>query len=387
MALVRVQRAADVEPRQPRERGDREDREQAQRPRAGSAGATGAPRRWRAVVTSARPSRAGRCGPWRSACGTPRAGAAASGRPAARSCDPGDVDRVVAVLHARRLEDVRDVPEAGVAEHAGEARRPDPSRADVLVAVRPRAQLRARVVEVDHPQPPEAERRVEAPRRRRRRPRRCRSRSRRPTGAPCRGSSRTARGRSPAAATASSIRASSSMRRAQPEPAAGAVLQDEGHVAPLVAGELRGPATRPSARRAMPASTPSPRCEPTWTLTYAAPYARATRSSCARTTTDLSMRPGSGPARLTRYGAWIDSGATPCSARRSRKAGSSPGSVGTAAPGRRVVAEHLDRGRADLGRPVGGPDHAGAEGEVGAEPPTVRKHRPKSSRGTPRPAP
>ena len=48
---------------------------------------------------------------------------------------------------------------------------------------------------------------------------------------------------------------------------------------------------------------------------------------------------------------------------------------GTAVPRGRVVAEHLDRGRADLGGAIGGLDHAVAEREVGADPPAVREHR------------
>jgi hypothetical protein len=45
-----------------------------------------------------------------------------------------------------------------------------------------------------------------------------------------------------------------------------------------------------------------------------------------------------------------------------------------AGPRRRVVGEDLERGRADLGGPVRGLDHAGAEGQVGAEASTVGEH-------------
>ena len=46
-----------------------------------------------------------------------------------------------------------------------------------------------------------------------------------------------------------------------------------------------------------------------------------------------------------------------------------------AAPRGRVVGEHLDRGRADLDGAIGGPDHALAEREVGADPSAVGEHR------------
>ena len=71
-----------------------------------------------------------------------------------------------------------------------------------------------------------------------------------------------------------------------------------------------------------------------------------------------------------------------CAASRSRNAGSSSGSVGPSPPRGRVVGEHLDRGRPDLGRAVRGLHHAVAEREVGADPPAVREHPPKSIRGT-----
>jgi hypothetical protein len=47
---------------------------------------------------------------------------------------------------------------------------------------------------------------------------------------------------------------------------------------------------------------------------------------------------------------------------------------GPSPPFRRVVAEDLESGRADLGGPLGGFDHASAEGEVGSEASSVGQH-------------
>ncbi len=55
------------------------------------------------------------------------------------------------------------------------------------------------------------------------------------------------------------------------------------------------------------------------------------------------------------------------------------GKSGAAPPGRRVVAEHLERGCADRGGAVRCPDHAAAERQVGTEAPAVREHRSKTS--------
>ena len=49
--------------------------------------------------------------------------------------------------------------------------------------------------------------------------------------------------------------------------------------------------------------------------------------------------------------------------------------LGAATPGRRVVAEDLERGRADLVGPLDGLDHPAAEGQVGTEPAAVGEHR------------
>ena len=49
------------------------------------------------------------------------------------------------------------------------------------------------------------------------------------------------------------------------------------------------------------------------------------------------------------------------------------------APRGGIVAEDLERGRADLGRPVGGLDHAVPQRQMGSQPPSVRKHRTKGS--------
>ena len=88
-------------------------------------------------------------------------GSSASGRPAAMSYAAADVDRVVALVHARRLQDVRRVPERRVGEHVAEAGDADPAGTEVLVAIDPRAELGLRVVEVDHDQPVEPDPSVE----------------------------------------------------------------------------------------------------------------------------------------------------------------------------------------------------------------------------------
>ena len=50
-------------------------------------------------------------------------------------------------------------------------------------------------------------------------------------------------------------------------------------------------------------------------------------------------------------------------------------------PGRRVVAEDLEGRRADLGGPIGRPDHPAAERQVGAEASSVGQHRRHRSGG------
>ena len=61
-----------------------------------------------------------------------------------------DVDRVVALVHPRSLDEVRDVGQRRVADEVGEAARPDPPGPEVFVAIDSRAESDARIVEVDH---------------------------------------------------------------------------------------------------------------------------------------------------------------------------------------------------------------------------------------------
>ena len=56
-------------------------------------------------------------------------------------------------------------------------------------------------------------------------------------------------------------------RRAQPEPAAGRVLEDDHRPRPVPPSTSASASASPSARRSVPAATPAPRCDPMWTLT------------------------------------------------------------------------------------------------------------------------
>src|SRR5439155_1194576 len=76
---------------------------------------------------------------------------------------PLEIDRVIARLHPGRLEHERHRAQARVGEQVRQPARADATRPDVLVAVRPRSSLRARVVEVDHLEAPEPELAIEAP--------------------------------------------------------------------------------------------------------------------------------------------------------------------------------------------------------------------------------
>ena len=268
----------------------------------------------------------------------------------------------------------------GWVSEPAEAGGADPPRADVLVAVGARAELRARVVEVDQPQPVEAD-----PRRRTSSTTASTPAGRvdRVAGAPqVRGveaEPEPARGRRPRRRSAASIARQLLDRRPEPGPDAGAVLEhDEDDVRRLAVAHRRSrhAARAPSARRAIPASAPAPRCEPDVDVDERraprrrdAQLVREDRRPIAR------GAPGPARARLTRYGAWTASGPMSRPARRSRKAGSSSGQRRPAAPRGRVVGEHLDRGRADLGRAVGGPDQPLPERQVGADPPAVGEHR------------
>ena len=130
-----------------------------------------------------------------------------------------------------------------------------------------------------------------------------------------------------------------------------------------------------SARRRVPAWTDVSRCEPMWTFTKRASNVGATRSSSVSSAAERSARSGSTPARLTRYEAWMASGAMSSVRSRSRKAGSSSGGAASPLPRRRVVGEDLDRGRPDGTGAVGRLDHAARQGQVEAEPAAVWKHR------------
>ena len=194
----------------------------------------------------------------------------------------------------------------------------------MLVSIDPRAELRLRIVEVDHDQPVEADAAIEVgqepvgrvpgrtgrsrpPRHGRRRgrsradPDRCRAPGRPRRCRPARRRSCRDRSRCPRRS-----RARSSAHRAsgRPRPCTSA---------------------SPSASRAIPAGTPAPRCDPTWTLTNRAANQGAARSSLASRPTDRPKKSSSGPARLTRYEAWMATGRMSSSIRRSRKAGPSAG--------------------------------------------------------------
>ena len=214
------------------------------------------------------------------------------------------------------------------------------------------------------------------PRPPRRRPRPCPPGSRRPTGARRRGRTRTAPAVHAPPARAASIAASSSTVVPSPMPTPDPFSTTRTTSGCLTAGRRRAPPQAPSAKARRPASTP-----------VAAVRARRGRSGTGHPTprrpaargragrSSRSRSSPAGPARLTRYGAWITSGAMPWAASRSRNAGRSRGRLGPAAPRGRVVREHLEGGRADLRRAIGGLDHAVAQRQVGPEPPTVGKHR------------
>ena len=88
-------------------------------------------------------------------------GRSARGWPAARARARVEVDGVVALVHARGLQHVGGVRQAGMAQDVGQAGRPDQAGREVLVAVDPRPALGARVVEMDHDQPRQADPGVE----------------------------------------------------------------------------------------------------------------------------------------------------------------------------------------------------------------------------------
>ena len=103
---------------------------------------------------------------------------------------PPDVDLVVALVHARRLDVVGHVGQPRMGEPALDPGHADLAGPQVLVAVEPAAERRLRVVEVHHHDPADAhpavdlvDERVDALRSRR-------SGGRPPTGGPCRGTGR-----------------------------------------------------------------------------------------------------------------------------------------------------------------------------------------------------
>src|SRR4029077_13802057 len=68
-----------------------------------------------------------------------------------------------------------------------------------------------------------------------------------------------------------------------------------------------------------PASSPLPRCEPTWKTTPSAPIAEATSVVLRMAAIERSYTTGSGVARFTRYTAWQRTPPIPAAARFSRK--------------------------------------------------------------------
>ncbi len=125
-----------------------------------------------------------------------------------------------------------------------------------------------------------------------------------------------------AAASAMAARPATSVPSPKPLPA---------EFSRMIAGASSPPSTSastrasPSARRCVPNSTPAPRCEPMWTLTYRAAKPGAVRRSEARTPTDRPNASSSGPARLTRYEAWTAIGRMSNSTSLARNASASAG--------------------------------------------------------------
>ena len=141
------------EPQDRREGQERRAREPALSSSAGAVDRTGrVAASERGIMPRAarrRPRPAGRCGPSRSAYGTPRAAGSASGRPAsevtARAMLTGRSPRP-----CRASRGCTSRREARVGEQAGQPRGPDPAGARRARAGQPASQLRPRVVEVDH---------------------------------------------------------------------------------------------------------------------------------------------------------------------------------------------------------------------------------------------
>ena len=261
---------------------------------------------------STRPLRPPAYGIVRRADGRPRA-ERSRGSSAARERARADVDRVVALVHAGRLEVVGRVRERGMAQQVGQ-----PDRGPIRPAPRcscrssrdPRSDFESlRWIMTSRSSPIRASKsarkasmasagsrgRCRHPRRARRRGRsrrarreaRARPAARRWRPAPRR-SSRARRRRRP-----SSRARGSAMRRPR---CPGSSTSDED----AARGRRRAGRCRPRPRR--------PRCDPMWTFTNRAPNPGAARSSCARTPTERSKKSSDGPARLTRYEAWMATG-------------------------------------------------------------------------------
>ena len=109
----------------------------------------------------------------------------------------------------------------------GEAARADLARAEVLVAIRPRPAVRARVVEVDQAQPPEADRAVELGHQPVDGGGIVHRVARAPEMGDVEAPREPLRGRRPRRRSTASIRASSSTLEPMPEPAARPVLEDQ----------------------------------------------------------------------------------------------------------------------------------------------------------------
>ncbi len=272
-------------------------------------------------------------------------------------------------------------------QHAGEPRGADQPRAQVLVAVGVRAPLRAGVVEVDHPQPVKADRAVE------RRDHRVDAgglvhrRSRRPRGGPRRGSRRTGRARRPSPRPPPRPAASSSIARARSRTRRPSRSRGRAVTPGAPSSTVSSTRHRPSANRRIPASTPAPRCEPEVDVDD--------RGAPCIGDTQLVGEDRHAPVEDVRLGGREVDEVWRVHDERRDPRGREPLAEGrqlaregrTPAPRRRVVGEHLDRVHADLGGPVRGPQHAVAQGEVGAEAPAVREHWPEAYRSGGRPPP
>ena len=202
--------------------------------------------------------------------------------------------------------------EAGVSEHVRQSRRADPTRAQVLVAVRARASLGSGVVEMDHDEPSQADPVVEVAPRGRRSRAACPGRYPPPRRVRCPGRSRRGR-RGPPSDTAVAIPTSSSTHVPRPPPlpaefsrtsivGSGGPRTPAGAISPRAAVAARNVRWMPSASRSIPAVTPSPRCEPMWTLTKRAPNVGACWSSWASSSIERSKKSGIRPGEVDEVG-------------------------------------------------------------------------------------